>query len=101
MMKILTNLSFAQNLRIDKIEVLPVTDIQNLKLSILDLFSEKGWSVTLIVLIWIMCFSSIFYILSNDSKFKRLFFSVSIIFLILSSLTIFINLEKKKLSEIK
>ena len=98
---ILTNLSFAQNLRIDKIEVLPVTEIQNLKLSILDLFSEKGWSVTLIVLIWIMCFSSIFYILSNDSKFKRLFFSVSIIFLILSSLTIFINLEKKKLSEIK
>ena len=98
---ILTNLSFAQNLRIDKIEVLPVTELQKLKLSILDLFSEKGWTVTLVVLIWIMCFSTIFYILSNDSKFKRLFFSVSIIFMILSSLTLFVNLEKKKLSEIK
>jgi hypothetical protein len=29
---ILTNLSFAQNLRIDKIETLPVTDIQKLKI---------------------------------------------------------------------
>src|SRR5210317_2577324 len=62
---ILTNLSFAQNLRNDKIETLPVTDIQNLKLSILDLLSEKGWSFMLIVLIWIMCFAFTFYILSN------------------------------------
>ena len=98
---ILTNLSFAQNLRIDKIEKLPITELQNLKLSILDLLSEKGWSVSLITLIWLMCFSFIFYIVSNNSKFKRLFFSISIVFLILSSLTIYINFEKKKLNEIK
>lgn len=98
---ILTNLSFAQNLRIDKIETLPVTDIQNLKLSILDLLSEKGWSFMLISLIWMMCFAFTFYILSNDSKFKRSFFSISLIFLILSSFTLFINFEKKKNSEIK
>lgn len=98
---ILTNLSFAQNLRIDKIEKLPVTELQNLKLSILDLLSEKGWSVSLITLIWLMCFSFIFYIVSNNSKFKRLFFSISIVFLILCSLTIYINFEKKKLNEIK
>ena len=95
---ILTNLSFAQNLRIDKIEKLPVTELQNLKLSILDLLSEKGWSVSLITLIWLMCFSFILYIVSNNSKFKRLFFSISIVFLILSSLTIYINFEKKKLA---
>jgi len=98
---ILTNLSFAQNLRIDKIEKLPITELQNLKLSILDLLSEKGWSVSLITLIWLMCFSFILYIVSNNSKFKRLFFSISIVFLILSSLTIYINFEKKKLNEIK
>jgi len=98
---ILTNLSFAQNLRIDKIETLPVTDIQNLKLSILDLLSEKGWSFMLISLIWMMCFAFTFYILSNDSKFKRSFFSISLLFLILSSFTLFVNIEKKKNSEIK
>jgi tetratricopeptide (TPR) repeat protein len=98
---ILTNLSFAQNLRIDKIETLPITDIQNLKLSILDLLSEKGWSFMLISLIWMMCFAFTFYILSNDSKFKRSFFSISLLFLILSSFTLFVNIEKKKNSEIK
>ena len=98
---ILTNLSFAQNLRIDKIETLPVTDIQNLKLSILDLLSEKGWSYLLVILIWIMCFTFIVYNLSNDPKFKRLFFSISFVLLILSSFTLFINFEKKKISEIK
>jgi len=98
---ILTNLSFAQNLRIDKIEILPVTDIQNLKLSTLDLLSEKGWSYVLVILIWIMCFTFIVYNLSNDPKFKRLFFSISFVLLILSSFTLFINFEKKKISEIK
>ena len=98
---ILTNLIFAKNLRIDKIEILPTTQMQNLKLSILNLFSEKGWAISLISLIWIMSFTFIFYIISKDSKFKRLFFTISIVLMILSSLTLFINLEKKKLSTIK
>ena len=98
---ILTNLSLAQNLRIDKIETLPVTDIQNLKLSILDLLSEKGWSYVLIILIWIMCCAFIVYNLSNNPKFKRSFFSITVVFLILSSFILFINFEKKKNSEIK
>ena len=98
---ILTNLSFAQNLRIDKIETLPVSDIQNLKISILDLLSEKGWSYVLIILIWIMCCAFIVYNLSNNPKFKRSFFSITVVFLILSSFILFINFEKKKNSEIK
>ena len=98
---ILTNLIFAKNLRIDKIEILPTTQMQNFKLSILDLFSEKGWSISLISLIWFMSFAFIFYMISKDSKFKRLYFTISIVFIILSSITLFINFEKKKLSEIK
>ena len=98
---ILTNLIFAKNLRIDKIEILPTTQMQNFKLSILNLFSEKGWAILLISLIWFMSFTFIFYIISKDSKFKRLFFTISIVLMILSSLTLFINLEKKKLSTIK
>jgi len=98
---ILTNLIFAKNLRIDKIEILPITQMQNFKLSILNLFSEKGWSIFLISLIWFMSLAFIFYIISKNSKFKRLYFTLSIVFIILSSLTLFINFEKKKLSEIK
>ena len=98
---ILTNLIFAKNLRIDKIEILPITQMQNFKLSILNLFSEKGWSIFLISLIWFMSLAFIFYIISKNSKFKRLYFTLSIVFIILSSLTLFINFEKKKLGEIK
>ena len=98
---ILTNLIFAKNLRIDKIEILPTTQMQNFKLSILNLLSEKGWAISLISLIWCMSFTFIFYIISKDSKFKRLFFTISIVLMILSSLTLFISLEKKKLSTIK
>ena len=98
---ILTNLIFAKNLRIDKIEILPITQMQNFKLSILNLFSENGWSIFLISLIWFMSLAFIFYIISKDSKFKRLYFTLSIVFIILSSLTLIINFEKKKLSEIK
>ena len=98
---ILTNLIFAKNLRIDKIEILPTTQMQNFKLSILDLFSEKGWSISLISLIWFMSFAFIFYMISKDSKFKRIYFTISIVFIILSSITLFINFEKKKLGEIK
>ena len=64
---ILTNLIFAKNLRIDKIEILPTTQMQNFKLSILNLFSEKGWAISLIILIWFMSFTFIFYIISKDS----------------------------------
>ena len=98
---ILTNLIFAKNLRIDKIEILPISQMQNFKSSILGLFSEKGWSISLISLIWFMSLAFIFYIISKDSKFKRLFFTISIVFMILSSFTLFINFEKKKLGEIK
>ena len=55
----------------------------------------------LIILIWMTCFAFILYIFSNDSKFKRSFFSISLLFLILSSFTLFVNIEKKKNSEIK
>ena len=39
--------------------------------------------------------------LSNNPKFKRSFFSITVVFLILSSFILFINFEKKKNSEIK
>ena len=60
---ILINLSFAQNLRIDKIEKLPITQTENLKNNILNLLSEKGWSLFLIILAWTACISFIFKVL--------------------------------------
>ena len=79
---ILINLSYAQNLRIDKIEKLPITQTQNLKINILNLLSEKGWSVLLIILAWIACVSFVLYLSVNNSGNKRIFFTQFIIMMI-------------------
>ena len=98
---ILINLSFAQNLRIDKIEKLPISQTQNLKINILKMFSEKGWSILLITLAWAICISLILYLSINKSIQKRIFFSQSIILLIIAIVILIINIEKKELNNEK
>ena len=98
---VLINLSFAQNLRIDKIEKLPISQTQNLKINILKMFSEKGWSILLITLAWATCISLILYLSINKSIQKRIFFSQSIILLIMAIVILIINIEKKELNNEK
>ena len=98
---ILINLSFAQNLRIDKIEKLPITQTQNFKINILNLLSEKGWSVLLIILAWIACVSFVLYLSVNNSGNKRIFFTQFIILMIGLIVVFTINYEKKKLNNEK
>mgnify|MGYP001189307299 FL=1 len=98
---VLINLSFAQNLRIDKIEKLPISQTQNLKINILKMFSEKGWSILLITLAWATCISLILYLSINKSIQKRIFFSQSIILLIIAIVILIINIEKKELNNEK
>ena len=98
---IISNLSFAQNLRIDKIENLPITQIQNIKISVLDLFSEKGWAYSFVISVWLLCISLILYILLKDSRLKRTFFTLSILIVLISSSSLYLNYEKKELDNIK
>jgi len=98
---ILINLSFAQNLRIDKIEKLPITQTQNFKINILNLLSEKGWSVLLIILAWIACVSFVLYLSVNNSGNKRIFFTQFIILMIGLIVVSTINYEKKNLNNEK
>ena len=98
---ILMNLSFAQNLRIDKIEKLPITQTQNLKNNTLNLLSEKGWSLLLIILAWIACISFILYLSIKNPTQKRIFFSQSIILAIIAIVVLMINYEKKELNNEK
>ena len=98
---ILVNLSYAQNLRIDKIEKLPITQTQNFKINILNLLSEKGWSVLLIILAWIACVSFVLYLSVNNSGNKRIFFTQFIILMIGLIVVSTINYEKKNLNNEK
>ena len=98
---IISNLSFAQNLRIDKIENLPITQIQNIKISVLDLLSDKGWAYSFVISVWLLCISLILYILLKDSRLKRTFFTLSILIVLISSSSLYLNYEKKELDNIK
>ena len=98
---ILINLSYAQNLRIDKIEKLPITQTQNLKINILNLLSERGWSVLLIILAWIACVSFVLYLSVNNSGNKRIFFTQFIILMIGFIVVFTISYEKKNLNNEK
>ena len=98
---ILINLSYAQNLRIDKIEKLPITQTQNLKINILNLLSERGLSVLLIILAWIACVSFVLYLSVNNSGNKRIFFTQFIILMIGFIVVFTINYEKKNLNNEK
>ena len=98
---ILINLSYAQNLRIDKIEKLPITQTQNFKINILNLLSERGWSVLLIILAWIACVSFVLYLSANNSGNKRIFFTQFIILMIGLIVVSTINYEKKNLNNEK
>lgn len=94
---ILVNLSYAQNLRIDKIEKLPVSQIHSLKIRYLNLFSEKGWSILFIVFIWLSSITFGCFILIKNSNLKRLFFTSSIVLFLMSGFLVVVNMEKKEL----
>ena len=98
---VITNLSFAQNLRIDKIENLPVTQIQNIKISILDLLSEKGWAYSFMISVWLLCISFLLYYFLKNSKSKRIFFTISIFITLISFVSLYLNFEKKAENNIK
>ena len=78
-----------------------MSQTQNLKINILNLLSEKGWSVLLIILAWIACVSFVLYLSVNNSGNKRIFFTQFIILMIGLIVVFTINYEKKKLNNEK
>ena len=99
---ILENLSFAKKMVLDDIEELPKTQLQIKIDSIFSLFSIKEWSYILIGLISIFFVWTLFYIFSYHPTYKRIYFSLSIVFLLISLLTSnIIWKESKKSIEIK
>jgi tetratricopeptide (TPR) repeat protein len=99
---ILNNISFAKNMGLDNIEELPLTQFQKNIDYIISLFSIKIWSFILIVLMSLFFISALIYLFSYNPVYKRIYFSLSIIILIISLLIFsIIWTELKKSNEIK
>ncbi len=83
--KIKINLSYANNQKIDKIDVIPTTGISKIANTIVNVFKFDVWAIISIVFIFIFIIAFIGYLYT---RFKRFYFSVGLLGLLLSILSI-------------
>ena len=95
---ILFNSSFAQNMTIDAIEILPESQLEQFKNRIFNSFIFSTWIIITIVLIWLFALLFLFYIFSKSTRFKRTFFLSSLFILIffIVSFVISFSLDQKE-----
>ncbi|MDG2371764.1 MAG: tetratricopeptide repeat protein [Flavobacteriaceae bacterium] len=98
---IIDNLSFAKNMTLDSIEELPETQLQQNINYIILFFSTRIWAFISIGLMSIFFITALLYLFSFNPNYKRVYFSLSIIFLLISLATsTIIWQESKKSNEI-
>jgi tetratricopeptide (TPR) repeat protein len=95
---ILVNSSFAQNMTIDAIEILPESQLEQFKNRIFNSFIFSTWTIITIVLIWLFALLFLFYIFSKSTRLKRTFFLSSLFILIffIVSFVISFSLDQKE-----
>lgn len=81
---VLTNLAFANNMRIDKIDVIPTTGFSKIFSSIVNMLSFDSWAVLAIVFMVLFIVMFVAYTNSKFANRKRLFFIVSLVGLLFS-----------------
>jgi tetratricopeptide (TPR) repeat protein len=84
------NSSYAQNMAIDAVELLPKSQITQLKDSIIELFSQEGWAYFIVLLAWLLVLFLGLYLWNKIPFIKRTFFISSLVigFLFIGSLFI-------------
>jgi tetratricopeptide (TPR) repeat protein len=73
------NSSFAQNMAIDAVEVLPKSQVTQLKDSIIELFSQEGWAYFIVLLAWLLVLFWGLYLWNKIPFIKRTFFVSSLV----------------------
>ena len=79
---LIINSAFAQNMTIDAIEPLPISQLTHIKDFFLNLLSIKGWAYTSVLFAWLLVIFFAAYLWLNRSFWKRLFFTTSILSLL-------------------
>ena len=91
---VLNNLAFAQNMLIDKIEILPTNQVLEFLNSISEILNINQWLALGIVLLYFFLLTFILYFFSSKSILKRNYFSAFTILLFLSISSFFVGLNK-------
>ena len=95
---IATNLKLANQKTEDKIEAAPELFLKTWKNGVVDIFSEKEWSLLHIGLLVLALLFFVVYIISSSNKFRQLGFFAGSLFIILSITTFFIAKHKYNLT---
>jgi len=85
---VLTNLAFANNMRIDKIVVIPTTGFSKIFSSIINMLPFDTWAILAIVFMLLFVLMFVGYSQSKYTNRKRLFFVVSFLGLLFSLLSV-------------
>ena len=87
---IIVNSNFAQNMAIDAVEVLPKSQITQLREKTIGLFSQDGWAFFIILLAWFLIFFWGLYLWNKVPVIKRTFFIFTLVLgsLLMGSLSI-------------
>ena len=95
--EILTNLSFAQNMTLDAIEVLPESIFTQISNKILSWFTMTQWAKILISIAWLLAILFVLYLWNTQGVWKRVYFSsfwvLTLVFISIFSLTYLRNIE--------
>ena len=94
--QLINNLTYAQNMTLDRFTSLPESDLKKAITDLLFLTSVRGWSIVLIAVFWLAALLFFLFVSSNGSIRKRLFFSGFLVSLLITVLALVIILQQKK-----
>ena len=73
------NSAFAQNMAIDAVELLPISQVTKFKEGLVELFNQEGWALVLTLLSWLLVIFWGLYLKNKTPLFKRVFFVSTIL----------------------
>ncbi len=98
---ILNNSSFANNMTQDAIDKLPETQIDLLQQKVLAFLTLDQWTIITLVFAWMGALLFFVYRWNNHIRFKRLFFSLTIIFVLTTLVSLGLTQSKLALNSIQ
>ena len=95
---ILTNSAFANNMTIDAIEKIPISQIDQIKKIIIEIFSFEIWTYFTLILLWIFTILFLGYLFFIRTILKRRFFfsSLGILLLFIFSFSITYSIDQNE-----
>ena len=93
------NLSFANNMTIDRIETVPVNQIAKFMSNLSTLFKYQQWFYVALFIELVSVVFFVLYLFNKNPNTKRKYFSFSISFFILFSIVLAISFNSKSISD--